>query len=476
MSWVAARARSSRYHAALSISLAVVAFPATHRAQGLNEAPPVRPRLERMIRDTTLANGLTIIVAENHASPVATVELAVRTGAFTQQAGEEGVAHLFEHILFRAYGTQTAEFALEVGRMNGRHNGSTHTEHVAYFVTVPSKNAERATGLLAKLVIDPPFRDRDLADEVQVVVGEYERNASDPAFAAHELSEQALWGDALPRKNALGSPRSLAAINRERLREIYNRFYVPNNTAVIVSGDVEAAAAIKWVVSRFGSWKKAPDPFATPVPPVPPLTRSSVLIVPADIGQVSLVVNWHGPSAREDVRNTYVADVFSDMMNTQTSPMHERLSASGLFHGVGVNYYTQGFSGPISVGGVTSVQRVAEAARELRSVIASFDSPAYLTPDLLTEAKQRRTVQTEFGLERGSGLAHSLSFWWAVMGLDYFRGYVDNMRTVTIAELQAYVRRYIRNQPYVVTAIVPRGTEATVGPAVRAAFDKPATP
>ena len=429
-----------------------------------------------MIRDTTLANGLTVIVAENHASPVATVEIAVRTGAFTQQAGEEGVAHLFEHILFRAYGSETAEFALEVARLNGRHNGSTNTEHVSYYVTVPSKNTERATALLAKLVIDPAFRDRDLADEVQVVVGEYERNASDPAFPAHELSERALWGEALPRKDALGSPKSLAGINRERLREIYNRFYVPNNTAIIVSGDVDAATAISWVIRRFGGWKKAADPFATPVPPVPPLQRSTVLIVPADIGQVSIQVNWHGPSARADVRNTYVADVFSDMMNTATSPMHERLSATGLFQGVGVNYYTQGFSGPISVGGVTSPQRVSEAATALRSVIASFDTPAYLTADLLTEAKQRRTVQTEFGLERGSGLAHSLSFWWAVMGLDYFRGYVDEMRTVTLAELRAYVGRYIRNQPYVVTAIVPRGTEATVGAAVRAAFEKPATP
>lgn len=450
--------------------MALAVLPAVPAVQA-QSLPQVRPRLERMIRDTVLANGLTVIVAENHASPVATVEIAVRTGAFTQLAGEEGVAHLFEHILFRAYGDgEPGAFQREVAEINGRHNGSTATEHVNYYITTPSENTERATELLAQLVIDPNFRDRDIADEVRVVTGEYERNASDPGFGARERSERTLWGEAWPRKDALGTPRSVSSINHERLRAIYDRFYVPNNTAVIVTGDVSTAKAVAWVAKNFGKWKRATDPFATPVPPIPPLQASSILIVPADIEQISITVSWHGPSARADVRNTYVADVFSDMMNTPISSFQDRLVATGLFQGLGVNYYTQGFSGPISVGGVTSVDRAGPAINALRTEIGRFASTEYLTLDLLSIAKKRRAVQTEFGLERGSGLAHSLSFWWSVMGIDYFRGYVDDMRTVTLPELRAYVTRYIHGKPFVVTAMVPRQSAAQIEPLVRAAF------
>jgi zinc protease len=106
----------------------------------------------------------------------------------------------------------------------------------------------------------------------------------------------------------------------------------------------------------------------------------------------------------------------------------------------------------------------------MRVEIEKFNDPAYLTTDLLNIAKKRRAVNTEFGLERGSGLAHSLGFWWSVTGLDYFRGYVDDMRTVTIDELNAYIARYIVGKPYVVTAIVPRSYAAQLGPIVQSAF------
>jgi zinc protease len=239
---------------------------------------------------------------------------------------------------------------------------------------------------------------------------------------------------------------------------------------VIVTGDVNTAKAMSWVAARFGGWKRGADPFATPIPEVPPLKGSTVLIVPADVPHVAISVQWHGPSARTDIRNTYVADVFSDMMNTSVSSFHERLVLSGLFQGLGVNYYTQGYSGPISVGGVTSVQRVERAIPALRDEIARFGDRSYLTADLFQIAKKRRAVQTEYGLERGSGLAHSLAFWWSVTGLDYFRGYVDTMRGVTLDELHAYVARYIVGKPYVVTAVIPRGTEGRIGPLIQAAF------
>ena len=82
------------------------------------------------MRDTVLPNGLAILVAENHAVPIATEEVVVRTGAFTQERGEEGSSHLFEHLLFRAYGVDQ-KFAIDVADMEGTYNGATREESVS---------------------------------------------------------------------------------------------------------------------------------------------------------------------------------------------------------------------------------------------------------------------------------------------------------------------------------------------------------
>src|SRR5436190_23857069 len=130
-------------------ALMLPGFPTPVRAQ---QSP-----LGRFIRQTRLDNGLDVIVVENHAVPLATVLVAVRNGAFTQDSAEQGLAHLYEHLLFHSYGGGPDAFAIGVTRLNGRYNGTTSHEVVYYYVTVPSKNAERGLKLVAQLVAEARF-------------------------------------------------------------------------------------------------------------------------------------------------------------------------------------------------------------------------------------------------------------------------------------------------------------------------------
>lgn len=451
--------RGLRHAAIAAAVLSPIAFSATAQETSFRE------RLSRIVRDTTLANGLTVIVAESHAVPIATVEVVVRNGAFTQEPGDEGVAHLFEHVLFRAYGDE-GRWNSEVAKLDGISNGTTSTEAVTYYVTVPSENVETATKLMAGLVTDPRFRTSDLEEELRIVIGEYQRSASDPEYRLREASEQLLWGNAAGRKDALGVPGTVSKVPVARLRELYARYYVPNNAAVIVTGDVRADQVFRWVAQRFGKWKAAPDPFtARPLARMDTLTGPRARVVTGDVPQVSVSIQWQGPSVRSAPRDTYAADVFSDMLNAPTASFHEALVSSGLFQSIGITYYTQDWTGPIGIFGVTTPDRAADAFAALKKEIARFDDPGYLSAELLAIAKKRRAVQTEFGLERGSGLAHSFAFWWAVAGFDYYRGYVDAMQQTTIADIEAYVNRYIAGRPYAASVMVPLREQSTLGPA-----------
>src|SRR5213592_4696035 len=115
-----------------------------------------------LISRTTLDNGLEVVVAENPAVPLATVLVAVRNGAFTQDSTEAGLAHLYEHLLFHSFRRDPSAFGYEVSRLSGRYNGTTNHEVVTYFVVVPSKHVEGGIKLLGRLLEDAHFSSGDL--------------------------------------------------------------------------------------------------------------------------------------------------------------------------------------------------------------------------------------------------------------------------------------------------------------------------
>ncbi len=162
-----------------------------------------------------------------------------------------------------------------------------------------------------------------------------------------------------------------------------------------------------------------------------------------------LMLQWQGPGATADPAATYAADVFSDVLNQPGSRFQRRLVDSGLFESIGVNYYTLNHVGPITVEGETTPQHLREALAALRDELSKVGDPSYFAPDQLEAVKQRRTVDTERNLERASGFAHQVGFWWAVTGLDYFFGYVDNMAKQRPADLAAYAAKYIVGKPHV---------------------------
>jgi zinc protease len=161
------------------------------------------------------------------------------------------------------------------------------------------------------------------------------------------------------------------------------------------------------------------------------------------------MLQWQGPSARQDPAATYAADVFSDVLNQPGSRFQRRLVDSGLFHSIGVNYYTLNQVGPITIEGETSPEKLKEALAALRDEIRKLNDPGYFSAEALQAATRQRIVGTMLGLERASGFAHQLGFWWAVTGLDYFYGYVDTMAKQTPNDLQSYASKYIIGKPHV---------------------------
>ena len=425
-----------------------------------------RAELERLIHRTTLTNGLDVIVVENRGVPLVTIEAEVKNGSFTQAPAYEGLSHLYEHMFFKANKDypNPDQFVARASELGASFNGTTSEERVNYYLTLPADSVASGMKFLADALMYPEFRTDELERERQVVIGEYDRNESNPMFGFSQEMGKALWTSAWSRKNPLGERAVIEATTPDKMRTIEKRYYIPNNTAIIVTGDIAADKAFALAKTIFGGWERGPDPFTTdPIPPIPPLTRDSAFITEQDIGTVIVMMQWQGPGATADPAATYAADVFSDVLNQPGSRFQKRLVDSGLFESIGVNYYTLNHVGPITIEGETSPQHLREALTVLRDELTKVGDPGYFAAHQLETVNQRRIVDTELNLERASGFAHQIGFWWAVTGLDYFMGYVDTMAKQHPADLASYASKYISGRPHVTGVVISPSDRRMIG-------------
>ena len=429
--------------------MAFVLAPMQARAQ--------RAELDKIIQRKVLANGLEVIVVENHGVPLATIEIDVKNGSFTQSPEYEGLAHMYEHMFFKANSKypELNQFWDRASELGAVFNGSTEEERVNYYMTVPAEKLGDAIQLVASAIRAPLFRRDELERERQVVIGEYDRNESLPFFALDRDMKAKLYPGNYSRKNAIGDRQIILTTTPEKMRVIQNKYYVPNNSVLIVAGDVNPATVFALAERELGQWSRGADPFVTdPIPAIPRLQKSEGIVVEAPVSAVTVMVEWQGPSVGQDPKSTYAADVFSDVLNDPRSQFQQKLVDSGLWQGVIVNYYTLNHTGPITISGQTSPEQLRDALSALYGEVAKFDTPGYFTFEELEAVKAHRTVTSAFDRERSSGFAHTLGFWWCVASLEYYMGYVDYMAQQSIADLRAYARRYILGKPHIAGVLI----------------------
>lgn len=442
---------SARLVRAAHLTLLAIASGSTLTAP----ATAQRATLERITHHDTLANGLEVIVVENHSVPLATVEVVVRAGAMIQEAEDQGVPHLYEHMLFKGYrGSADQNFIRTAAELKAAYNGGTSDETVSYYMFLPSANVSGAIDVLADLVREPRFEKDELARERFVVLGEFQRDMSQPTFMLARAVDQRLWGNGFVRKNTIGDQTALLTVTPEHLDEIFHRYYIPNNAALVVTGDVRAPAVFQMAHHAFDGWKRRPDPFiAHPVAPMPPLAKSLAVAVSGDVSDVTIEIAWQGPGVRKDTNGSYAADVLADLLNDDQSGFHRRLVDSGIFQSLSFGYQTLANTGPIELHGVTTAKRLAGALTALAVELREMGDSGYFSATDLEIAKKRRAVTTQLGFEQGLGLAQSVGYFWSVAGLDYHLNYVDNLSARSLSDIRQFVQTYMIGKPFVIGSL-----------------------
>lgn len=427
--------------------------------------PPARLPEANLI-SKVLPNGLEIIVLEDHSVPLVTIELAVRNGSYTEPPELNGLSHLYEHMFFKQNRAiaNAEDYLRTIGQMGIAYNGTTREEVVDYYFTTTTPNLRTAMQFMKDASRYPLFDSREFNREKQVVIGEIDRNESNPFFYLSREMNDRLFFKYPSRKNPLGNRQTVGGATTDMMRLIQQRYYVPNNSALVLTGDVNPTQVFALAQEFYGDWpKREKDPFEEfPLVEHPPLPRSEGIVIQQPVQNVIINVGWHGPSIGKDDAATYAADVFSFILRQPNSRFQRNLVDTGLVTGVDLSYYTQRNVGPIALIAQTTPDKARAAIKALYEEVAHFNDKDYYTDEQLESAKALLEADDLYSREKLSEYTHTLSFWWASTGLEYFRGYLPRLRATSRADISRYITTYIQGKPHVGIALMSSEAQSRI--------------
>lgn len=420
---------------------------------------PFGPLLE--IERFRLANGLEVALVEDHSAPVVAYHTWFRVGSRHERPGKTGIAHLFEHLMFRETETLAeGEFDRKLEEVGAENNASTWLDWTSYTINVPAESLELVVGLeaerMGRLVLSPEI----VASEKEVVANERRYRVEDDVEGA---ASEVLWATAFTSHGygipTIGWMSDIEGFTAEDCREFYRTYYSPNDAVLVVAGDVTARALIELVSRAYGSLAPAVLPVEDSHPE-PPQTdvRVRELRRPTPTEKVS--VAWHGP-AMGDFDHPAASLLAEVLAGGRASRLHARLVRE-LELATDVRVFVGPFRDP-SLIEVSVAARPGHLAEQLLEALDAELERVRREPipdEELERGRARLELSLLAGLETADGKASTVGFYQTVLGRPggaFER--LEALASVQPADLLRVARRYLRPDARTVVIVRPEAVD-----------------
>ena len=257
----------------LLLILGFLEFPASAAPvpAGVKLIKEVRLRGDVKASQYELANGLTVVLVPNRRAPLTSVYHWVKAGSLQETPGITGIAHLFEHMMFRPLAPDEPTFFMKIKKLGVSANAFTEFAMTVFTSTVPNKNLhallEMEAARFQRLKVTPALLDV----ERKAVWSEYSTKMD--SSPRSDLWEQ-IYRIAYPKHpygwTVIGFREDLNKIQAEDCNRFFARFYRPNNTGLFIAGDIDLKQTLGWIVKNYAGWERGLDSKMPPVYTEPP--------------------------------------------------------------------------------------------------------------------------------------------------------------------------------------------------------------
>jgi len=462
--------RTSRLSAiaiALAVTLASASAQLVGRSPGAGRQAAAPARLSVPVTMFTLANGLTVILHEDHSVPVVAVNVWYHVGSAREKPGRTGFAHLFEHILFEgSKHVKEGEFDTLLEAAGGSNNGSTTEDRTNYYESMPSNALDLALFLESDRmgylldVVTP-----QLVDGQRDVVKNERRQSYENApygMAQIRMTELMYPKDHPYRWPVIGYMEDLTAATHEDVIEFFRQYYTPANASLVVAGDINPAEARKKVEHWFSDVKAGPKP--APLVVKPAEMSGVVRETMTDRVQLPrLYLSWHTPALYEP--GDAELDVLSGVLGgSKNSRLYKRLVYElQLAQDVAAFQGSQrhGSRYTIIVTARPSADPPEKTMERIKQIVdEEIEKLRQAPPDAREVDRVKNGVEASFlsQMEVVSSKADQLNAYFFATGKpDYFATDLDRYRRVQPADVQAAVRRWLPADKRLELTVLPAG-------------------
>jgi zinc protease len=403
-----------------------------------------------------LSNGLTVIVAEQHSAPVASIQAFCQTGSVHE--GEwlgGGLTHLLEHVLFNGTENRTSkQISDEIHSIGGYVNAYTSFDRTVFWVDCPAAAVRQSIDILGDMLFRSLVEPEPLEREMDIIRREFDMGLDDPDRVLSYL----MFGTAFQvhpcRYPVIGIRGVFDQLAHADVLRYYQRRYIPNNLFLVVVGDVDPDRVQADAEELLGFAKRGPlEPVILPEEPRQLGRRETSQSFASDLAYFNL--GWHVPGVSHD--DMAALDAASVVLGGgASSRLYQQLrEKEGLVYGVGAYAYTPGFPGLLTVSGQCAKEvadlvpnRIVECVNDRRQRRFSEEE--------LRKAKRIITVNAIEQFQTVKGLASDLGLnWLYARNLDFSRHYLERLQAVTPAEVERVVSRYLTESNLTVAVLRP---------------------
>jgi len=427
-------------------------------ASGTPAAASRPPKFQYQI--TTLPNGLTLVLSEDHSTPIVHVNLTYHVGSKNEKPGRTGFAHLFEHLMFKgSKNVQPEAHTSMLASIGGQSNAYTTDDETVFWETVPAQYLPLTLWLegdrMATLRID-----KDTFESEREVVKEERRMRIDnqPYGRLNEIIyDQAFTVH--PYKHAtIGSMADLEAASVEDVRDFYQTYYVPANATLVLVGDFDPPQAMQLVGQYLGRVPRAEKPVPRDIPQEPPQTKEKRVTLQAPWPLPAVVVAYH--VTKDGNPDSYPLHIAAKVLSDgQTSRIYKKLvyekqMAVAAFGNANL------IEDPNLFYAVAIVQPGHATEEVTAALIAELDrlKTEPITDHELQRTKNQFARDYIFGRlsnqQKAGQLSHAVVIHGDIRTAD---GEFDIFQNITIGDVQRVARTYFRPENRLVLTLMPSG-------------------
>ena len=409
----------------------------------------------------TLANGLTVIVHEDHSAPIAMVDIWYHVGSGDEKPGRTGFAHLFEHLMFM--GSQHAPYptfdrALEAAGANN--NGSTTEDRTNYYEIGPRSAVELMLWLEAdRMGWMLPTMDQEKLDAQRDIVKNERRQSyeNQPYGKVGDVLPPLLYPAGHPYSwPVIGSMADLSAASLDDVKDFFRTWYAPNNAALVVAGDVRRDEVLALARKYFGDIPRGPA-IERPAAVQPRMTRDTLVLLEDRVQLPRLYYVFHTTRAwtADDAALRVAAQVLAGSKNSRLTKRLEYDDQS----------VTRVFAFPDHkrLAGDFQVIATAKPGVALPALQQAIDEElrrlAAEGPTAREMEQARNVIESGFlsSIQTVFGKADQLNEYYYETGTpDAFQRDLDRLKAVTAADVQRVVAEYLVG-PRAIVSVVPEG-------------------